>query len=154
MHSFYLRKMYHENLLSKPGGIELRGVPIDLSQIEVPVYVLSTKEDHIAPWISTFEATRLYKGPVKFVLAASGHIAGVVNPPAAEKYGYWTNRRKAASPEAWLKGAEKHPGSWWPDWHRWLRPKSGGKVAARSPDEGGLAAIEDAPGSYVKVRAD
>jgi polyhydroxyalkanoate synthase len=154
MHSFYLRKMYHENLLSQPGGIELRGVPIDLTAIDIPVYILSTKEDHIAPWISTFEATRLYKGPVKFVLAASGHIAGVVNPPSAEKYGYWTKRGKAASPEAWLERAEAHPGSWWPDWHRWLRPKSGGKVAARSPGDGGLEVIEDAPGSYVKVRAD
>ncbi len=154
MHSFYLRKMYQENRLSKPGGIELLGVPIDLTRIELPVYILSTKEDHIAPWTSTFEATHLYRGAVKFVLAASGHIAGVINPPAAEKYAYWTNRGKAASPEAWLEGAQEHPGSWWPDWHRWLSRKSGAKVAARIPGEGGLKALEAAPGSYVKVRAD
>ena len=154
MHSFYLRKMYQENLLSQPGGIELGGVPIDLTKIDLPVYILSAKEDHIAPWTSTHVATRLYGGAVKFVLSASGYIAGIVNPPIAEKYGYWTNRAKVATPEAWLEGTTRHPGSWWPDWQRWLSRKSGPKVPARRPGEGKLEPIEDAPGSYVKVRAD
>ena len=154
MHSFYLRKMYQENLLSEPGGIELGGVRIDLTKIDIPVYILSAKEDHIAPWKSTFVATRLYSGPVKFVLAASGHIAGVVNPPRARKYSYWTNRSKRATPDAWLDGASEHRGSWWPDWHRWLSAKSGPKVPARVPGDGKIEPIEDAPGAYVKVRAD
>jgi polyhydroxyalkanoate synthase len=153
MHSFYLRKMYQENRLSEPGGIELGGVPIDLGAIDIPVYILAAKDDHIAPWISAFVATRLYSGAVKFVLAASGHIAGVINPPAAKKYGYWTNAKKAETPEAWLDTAERHEGSWWPDWHRWLGRKSGKKVPARTPGEGKLKPLEDAPGAYVKVRA-
>ncbi len=153
MHSFYLRKMYQENLLSEPGGIELRGVPIDLTKIDVPVYILSTKEDHIAPWKSTYVATQLYGGPVKYVLSGSGHIAGVVNPPAAHKYGYWTNAKLPSTPEAWFEGAKEHPGSWWPDWDKWLSRKSGPKVAARVPGDGKLKALEDAPGAYVKVKA-
>ena len=99
MHSFYLRNMYQENRLVTPGGITLAGVPIDLGRIKQPSFILSTKEDHIAPWTSTYAATRLYGGPVKFVLSASGHIAGVVNPPAAEKYCYWTNGRPPKTPE-------------------------------------------------------
>jgi polyhydroxyalkanoate synthase len=153
MHSFYLRKMYQENLLVKPGGIELAGVPIDLTKIELPVFMLSTREDHIAPWDSTYAATQLFSGPVKFVLAASGHIAGVVNPPAAGKYGHWTNTRNPKDPETWLKGATEHAGSWWPTWSKWLAKKSGAKVAARVPGDGKLKVIEDAPGSYVKVKA-
>src|SRR5690606_9544605 len=114
MHSFYLRKMYQENRLVKPGGITLKGVPIDLRKVAVPTFILSTKEDHIAPWKTTYAATRLYSGPVKFVLAASGHIAGVVNPPEANKYGYWTNSKLPADPEAWLASAKENAGSWWP----------------------------------------
>jgi polyhydroxyalkanoate synthase len=153
MHSFYLRKMYQENLLVKPGGIALTGVPIDLTKVALPVFMLSTREDHIAPWHSTYAATQLFSGPVKFVLAASGHIAGVVNPPAAGKYGHWTNARNAKDPEVWLKGAKEHQGSWWPTWSKWLARKSGPKVAARVPGDGKLEVIEDAPGSYVKVKA-
>ena len=151
---YYLRKVYLENGLVTPGGLVLDEVPIDVRKIKTPCYFLATKDDHIAPWVSSYPATQLFQGPVKFVLGASGHIAGVINPPAAEKYAYWTNRGKAASPEAWLEGAQEHPGSWWPDWHRWLRPKSGAKVAARVPGAGGLPVLEAAPGSYVKVRAD
>jgi polyhydroxyalkanoate synthase len=153
MHSFYLRKMYQENLLVTPGAIELGGVPIDLAKVDLPVFILSTREDHIAPWKSTFAATRLYKGPVKFCLSASGHIAGVVNPPNAEKYCYWVNAKKAKTPDEWLAGAEQHPGSWWPEWGKWIAKYGGPKVKARMPGEGALKAIEDAPGSYVRVKA-
>ena len=153
MHSFYLRRMYQENLLVKPGGIELAGVPIDLTKIELPVFMLSTREDHIAPWTSTYAVTQLFSGPVKFVLAASGHIAGVVNPPAAGKYGHWTNAKNPKNPDTWLKGASEHSGSWWPTWSKWLAGKSGAKVAARQPGDGKLKVIEDAPGTYVKVMA-
>mgnify|MGYP001360901424 FL=1 len=151
MHSFYLRKMYQENLLVKPGGITLKGVPIDLRKVAVPTFILSTKEDHIAPWKSTYAATRIYSGPVKFVLAASGHIAGVVNPPDAHKYSYWTNSKLPADPEDWLRGAKENPGSWWPEWAKWVSKFGGGKVPARQPGDGKLKPIEDAPGSYVKV---
>jgi polyhydroxyalkanoate synthase len=152
MHGMYLRKMYLENKLVEPGGIELAGVPLDLRRISAPTYILSTSEDHIAPWKSTYKATRLYGGPVKFVLSASGHIAGVINPPAAGKYCYWTNARKPSSPDAWFKGAVRRDGSWWPDWLKWIGRFAGGRVAARVPGAGGLKAIADAPGSYAKVR--
>ncbi|HYB10792.1 MAG TPA: class I poly(R)-hydroxyalkanoic acid synthase [Alphaproteobacteria bacterium] len=153
MHTFYLRKMYQENLLAVPGGIELGGVPIDLGKIALPTFILSTREDHIAPWKSTFSATRLYSGPVKFCLSASGHIAGVVNPPNAQKYCYWTNGKKASSPDEWLAGAEQHPGSWWTEWGKWIAKHGGPMVKARVPGEGALKAVEDAPGSYVRVKA-
>ena len=154
MHSFYLRKMYQENLLSKPGGISLAGVPIDLRKVATPAYLLSTRDDHIAPWKSTYAGTQLYGGPVRFTLATSGHIAGVINPPAAKKYGHWTNDEIATTPDAWLAGATEHAGSWWPDWKRWNAKHSGKKIAAHAPGGGKLTPIEDAPGSYVKVRAE
>jgi polyhydroxyalkanoate synthase len=156
MHSFYLRNMYQENLLSKPGGIELNGVPIDLTKVRTPSFILSTREDHIAPWKATYVATQLYKGPVRFVLAASGHIAGVVNPPAAGKYNHWTNtgmKKFPKSPDEWLAKAEMRPGSWWPEWQEWIAEYTDDKVPAREPGSGKLKAIEDAPGSYVKVQA-
>jgi polyhydroxyalkanoate synthase subunit PhaC len=151
MHSFYLRNMYLRNLLTKPGGIELDGVPIELSRVKVPAYFVSTLEDHIAPWRSTYAGARLLKGPVRFVLGGSGHIAGVINPPAANKYGYWTNNRLTEDPEDWLGEATQHPGSWWSDWSKWIAGHGGGKVPARVPGKGTLRAIEDAPGAYVKV---
>jgi polyhydroxyalkanoate synthase len=152
MHSFYLRNMYQENLLVKPGGISLHGVPIDLGKIRTPAFILSTREDHIAPWRSTYAVTRLYKGPVKFVLSASGHIAGVVNPPGG-KYGHWENIKNPPTPEEWLASATQYPDSWWPLWESWIATYAGGEVQARLPGEGNLEPIEDAPGSYVKVRA-
>jgi polyhydroxyalkanoate synthase len=154
MHSFYLRKMYQENLLSKPGGITLGGVPIDLGKIKTPSFLLSTREDHIAPWRSTYAATRLYGGPVKFVLAASGHIAGVISPPARSKYGHWENDNNPPTPEEWLAEASQHPGSWWPLWENWVSHYAGGEVPARQPGDGKLQPIEPAPGSYVRVRAE
>ncbi len=151
MHSFYLRKCYQENKLIEPGGITLDGVKIDLRTVKTPTYILSAKDDHIAPWKSTYAATQLYAGPVKFVLSGSGHIAGVVNPPAAQKYCYWTNSRKPKTPDKWLEGATQNPGSWWTDWAEWVGKQGGGKVPARKPGDGKLKVIEDAPGSYVKV---
>jgi polyhydroxyalkanoate synthase len=153
MHSFYLRNMYQQNLLVQPGGIELDGVKIDLSRIKLPAYLLSTREDHIAPWKSTYRATQIYQGKTRFVLAASGHIAGVVNPPDAGKYSHWVNTELPAEPEAWLAGATELAGSWWPDWQRWVAGLSKAKVDARQPGDGKLTAIEPAPGSYVKVTA-
>jgi polyhydroxyalkanoate synthase len=152
MHSFYLRKMYQENLLSK-GQIRLLNTRIDLTKIRLPVFILSTREDHIAPWKSTYVATQLYQGPVTFCLSASGHIAGVVNPPAAKKYCYWTNPNNAKTPDAWLQSAQQTPGSWWTEWDSWVDQYGGGDVPARQPGDGKLKALEDAPGSYVRVRA-
>jgi polyhydroxyalkanoate synthase len=153
MHSFYLRNMYLENRLVEPGGISLAGVPIDLGAIKVPTYILATREDHIAPWQSVYAATGHYGGAVKFVLSASGHIAGVVNPPTANKYGYWTNSRKPKNADAWLESAKRHDGSWWRDWGRWVARHAGPKTTpARRPGAAKLKVIEDAPGSYVKVR--
>ncbi|MBM3564652.1 MAG: class I poly(R)-hydroxyalkanoic acid synthase [Alphaproteobacteria bacterium] len=153
MHKFYLREMYLNNRLIEPDALTLAGVPIDLSRIAVPTYVLATKEDHIAPWMSVFAATRLLAGPVRFVLAASGHIAGVINPPAARKYGFWLNPGKAANSETWLKGAAWRDGSWWTDWMEWLGPLGGGRIQPPVPGRGGLKALCDAPGDYVRVKA-
>jgi polyhydroxyalkanoate synthase len=153
MHSFYLRKMYQENRLSQPGGITLADTPIDLGRITVPSYILATREDHIAPWKACYKATQLYAGRKRFVLAASGHIAGVVNPPEAGKYSHWVNTELPPDPDAWLAGATELAGSWWPDWQRWVAGLSKAKVDARTPGDGKLAVIEPAPGSYVKVTA-
>ncbi len=154
MHSFYLRKMYIENRLAQPGGLTLAGVPIDLARARTPLYFVSTLEDHIAPWRSTYRGAKHFPGPVRFVLGGSGHIAGIVNPPAANKYSYWTNPKLPDDPESWLKGASQHPGSWWTDWAGWVARHGGDKVPPRIPGKGKLKAIEDAPGSYVKMRVD
>jgi polyhydroxyalkanoate synthase len=153
MHSFYLRRMYQQNDLVKPGGVELAGVKLDLRRIKLPTYILSTREDHIAPWKSTYRATQVYKGPTRFVLAASGHIAGVANPPDAGKYSHWVSADLPADPDAWFHGATELAGSWWPDWHRWVSGLDKATVPARIPGDGALPALEDAPGSYVKVMA-
>jgi polyhydroxyalkanoate synthase len=156
MHRFYLRSMYEHNLLCEPGGITLLDTPIDLGKIKVPAYFLSTIEDHIAPWRSTYAGTQLLKGDKRFVLGGSGHIAGVINPPRSDrlKYGYWTNANGAlpADPNEWLRAAERHEGSWWPDWERWISSLDDEQVPARIPGDGKLAVIEDAPGSYVRQR--
>ena len=153
MHSFYLRNMYQKNRLSKPGGINLGGVDIDLSKIKTHTYILAAKDDHISPWRSSYKATQLYSGKNKFVLAGSGHIAGVVNPPAAKKYAYWTNSKLPENPDDWFAGAKQHDGSWWPDWIKWIRGMEKKTVPARVPGDGGLDIIEDAPGSYVQIKA-
>ena len=154
MHSFYLRKMYLENKLVEPGGIALDGVDIDLRTIKTPSYFLSTRDDHIAPWKSTYAATRLFKGPLRFVLSASGHIAGVINPPAAGKYCYWTSDKKPLKdPDAWFAATTQTDGSWWPDWDAWVKKFAGKKaVPARVPGDGKLTVLDDAPGPFVKAR--
>jgi polyhydroxyalkanoate synthase len=149
MHSFYLRNMYLKNLLGVPGGIELAGVKMDLSKVKVPAYFISTAEDHIAPWKTTYRGAKYLGGPVRFVLGGSGHIAGIVNPPAANKYHYWTSDAFPDTADEWLQSATQHPGSWWEDWQRWMGAQNGGdKVPARIPSK----AIEDAPGAYVTLR--
>ena len=154
MHSYYLRNMYQNNLLSRPGGLVIDNVPIDLRKIAIPVYIQAGKEDHIAPSRSVYKATQIYSGPIRFMLAGSGHIAGVVNPPRNKKYQHWLNETDKNPPTLaeWQAGAKEFPGSWWNDWDKWLSEKSGPKVPARQPGDGALPAIEDAPGSYVKVR--
>ena len=154
-HRDYLERLYRQNLLVKPGAITIMGVPIDLMRIETPAYIQAGREDHIAPAASVWKLTRTLKGPKRFVLAGSGHIAGVVNPPAAQKYQYWTNEGPAASLDEFVAGARETKGSWWPDWIEWLRAQAPGQVAARGarvPGEGKLHPIEDAPGRYVRTR--
>ena len=152
MHSFYLRKMYQENLLCQPNGLALAGVSIDLSKVKIPTYFLSTREDHIAPWKSTYRGTHLLGGKNRFVLAASGHIAGVVNPPDGGKYSHWVNTDLPDDPETWFAGATEIAGSWWPDWQRWVTGHDKKMVPLRTPGDRELKVIEDAPGSYVAVR--
>jgi polyhydroxyalkanoate synthase subunit PhaC len=152
MHSFYLRKMYQQNLLAKPGGITLADTPIDLSKVRTPTFILATREDHIAPWKSTYAATRLYSGPIKFVLSDAGHMAGVISPPGT-KYGHWANDKLPSSPDEWFGGATPNQGSWWPLWDQWVTQLEGGRVPARQPGSGELPIIENAPGSYVRVRS-
>ena len=149
---FYLRNFYQKNLLREAGGLTLAGTPIDLTSVRTPTYLMAAKDDHIAPWKSCYPGTQLFAGPRKFVLAASGHIAGVVNPPGAMKYGHWAHAKLPKGADDWLEAATWHDGSWWPDWYRWLKPKGGKKVPSRVIGDGGLEPIEPAPGSYVKVR--
>jgi polyhydroxyalkanoate synthase len=150
-HMFYLRNCYLENKLSK-GQMEIGGEHLDLGNVTIPVYNLATREDHIAPAKSAFLGSKFFGGPVKFVLAGSGHIAGVVNPPGKAKYQYWTGDAPAGNLDNWVKKATEHPGSWWPDWVDWIKAQDAETVPAREPGGGALKAIEDAPGSYVKVR--
>ena len=152
LHLFYLREFYQNNLLAA-GGMTLGGVKLDLSKVKTPIYAQSSKEDHIAPAASVYKGVKLFGGPKTYIMAGSGHIAGVINHPAAKKYQYWTNPELPETLEEWQAGATEHPGSWWPDWIEWLGEKSGGKVKARNPAKGKLKPIEDAPGSYVKVKS-
>ena len=150
-HSFYLREFYNENRLAK-GEMTIAGTKLNLKKVRLPIYELATKEDHIAPAKSVFIGSRLFGGPVEFVLAGSGHIAGVVNPPEKMKYQFWTAPKAAADTlEEWMARAKEHPGSWWPHWTKWLAEHSGGWTIPREPGET-LGVIEDAPGSYVKAK--
>jgi polyhydroxyalkanoate synthase subunit PhaC len=153
-HSFYLRNCYLDNKLSK-GEMEIGGIKLDLKKVKVPVYNLATREDHIAPAKSVLFGSQFFGGPVKYVLAGSGHIAGVVNPPSKPKYQYWTGGKPTGSNvDEWLKKATEHPGSWWPDWLQWLRSHDAKKtIAARKIGGDKLKPTEDAPGSYVKVKS-
>jgi polyhydroxyalkanoate synthase len=150
LHLFYLRKFYMENALAK-GELTLDNVRLDLAKVKTPIYVQSSKEDHIAPARSVYRGAKLFGGPVTFTLAGSGHIAGVINAPVAKKYQYWTNPELPATVEQWMEGAKETPGSWWPHWVEWLKARSGKLVPARDPAKGPLKPLEDAPGSYVKV---
>ena len=149
-HAFYLREFYHLNRLSK-GEMQLGGVNLDLSKIKIPIYELATKEDHIAPAESVFLGSKLFGGPVRFVMAGSGHIAGVVNPPGKKKYQFWLGE-PCGTLEEWMAQAGETAGSWWPDWASWLGGQSGEKVPARDPAAGSFKPVEDAPGSYVRSR--
>ncbi len=154
MHSFYLRNMYQKNLLVQPGGILMKGMPVDLREVRQPCYFLSCREDHIAPWTSTYKGARHFGGKPRFVLAASGHIAGVVNPPEGGKYNHFINPELPESADEWFAEATEISGSWWPDWQRWVAALAPEQVPARVPGSvRGFKAIEDAPGSYVKVRS-
>ncbi len=152
MHLYYLRNMYLKNALVKPGALEVNGTPVDLHKVKTPTYVQAGKEDHIAPARSVFKITQYFKGPLRFIMAGSGHIAGVVNPPSAQKYQYWTAETLPETLEDFMAAATEHKGSWWPDWQAWLAPQSGKQVPARIPGAAGLPVIEDAPGRYVKQR--
>jgi polyhydroxyalkanoate synthase len=153
LHMFYLRNFYKDNALTT-GALTLGGEKLDLSKVKIPIYVQSSKDDHIAPYRSVYRGARAFGGPVTFTMAGSGHIAGVINHPDARKYQHWTNEHLPGSVEGWLSGAQEHPGSWWPHWADWLRARSGPLVPARDPAKGKLKPLEDAPGSYVRVRSD
>ncbi|MDN3516252.1 class I poly(R)-hydroxyalkanoic acid synthase [Aquisalimonas lutea] len=153
MHAFYLRNMYQENRLKEPGGIELGGVPIDLQRIRTPHCFVAAREDHIAPWHTCYRGVHLMQGDNRFILGGAGHIAGIVNPPARAKYAYWTSDATPPTGAEWLDTATRHEGSWWPEWNQWLVDRAGGTVPARTPGDGGLTPIEDAPGSYVREKA-
>jgi len=154
-HLDYLTDLYRDNRLVQPGSLKVDGTPIDLTKVKTPAYVQAGREDHIAPADSVWKMTDLFQGPIKFVLAGSGHIAGVVNPPSAKKYQYWTNDAAARTLDDFVAGATETKGSWWPDWRDWLTALDDKKVAvkkARVPGKGRLDAIADAPGDYVRMR--
>jgi polyhydroxyalkanoate synthase len=152
LHLFYLRKFYGENALAK-GELTLDNVRLDLKSVKTPIYVQSSKEDHIAPARSVYKGAQLFGGPVTFTLAGSGHIAGVINAPAAQKYQHWTNEALPPTLAEWQAGASEHPGSWWPHWASWLKARSGAQVPARDPAKGKLKPLGDAPGAYVQVKS-
>jgi polyhydroxyalkanoate synthase len=154
-HRDYLERLYRRNLMMKPGAMTVKGIPIDLGTIETPSYIQAGREDHIAPAPSVWKLTRVLKGPKRFILAGSGHIAGVVNPPAAGKYQYWTSDEPATTLQEFIAYSTEHKGSWWPDWIQWLKGFGGKTVkakGARIPGQGKRKAIEDAPGRYVRTR--
>jgi polyhydroxyalkanoate synthase len=154
LHLFYLENFYRKNRLAK-GELELGGHRLSLSNVKVPVFAQSAEGDHIAPYRSVYNGTRLFGGPVTFMLAGSGHIAGVVNPPGAQKYQHWVHRDEhlPATVEEWRANADEFPGSWWPFWMEWLKPQSGEQVPARDPAASPLGSLGDAPGEYVKVKS-
>jgi polyhydroxyalkanoate synthase len=152
MHSFYLRNMYQHNKLITPAAITINGIEIDLAKIDNDCYFLSCKEDHITPWKSTFAALKHFKGNVQFTLSGSGHVGGVINLPTKNKYGYWINDEDMSNPDGWLDKSINYQGSWWSHWDNWCKIRSGKLIKAIDPKKGKLKAIEDAPGSYVKMK--
>jgi len=152
LHLFYLNRFYHENAMAK-NEMTLLGEPIRLAKVKTPIYMQCSKEDHIAPAPSVYRSAQLFSGPVTYTMAGSGHIAGVINPPAANKYQHWINPDLPDTLEEWTENAVEHPGSWWPHWDAWLSAQSGADVPARHPGDGELPVLGDAPGEYVKVRS-
>ena len=152
LHLFYLRKFYRDNALTK-GELELLGQKLSLKDVKIPIFMQSSKEDHIAPCASVFNSAKAFGGPVEYIIAGSGHIAGVINHPDAKKYQYWIGEKLCDGLPEWQSKAQEHPGSWWPHWNAWLVERSGSDVPARTPGEGGLKVLGDAPGEYVKVRS-
>ena len=152
MHSWYLRNLYLKNNLCQPNALSIDGKPLDVSAIDVPACFVSAVEDHIAPWKSTYMGAQLFSGPTRFILGGSGHIAGIVNPPAAKKYGYRVSDSLPETADQFMASQPVNEGSWWPEWDRWIRTLDAAEVPARVPGAGKLAAIEAAPGTYVKVR--
>ena len=154
MYSYYLRNTYQDNKLCKPDALKMLGAPVSLKRVKLPAFVFSAREDHIVPWKGGYRSARTLGGKVKFVLGASGHIAGTINPASKGKRSYWSNEALPADGEKWLAGAREIPGSWWSEWSRWLKPYGGKMVAARKKLGGGRRKpIEPAPGRYVKERA-
>jgi polyhydroxyalkanoate synthase len=154
MYCWYLRHTYLQNELTVPGQLSICGEKIDLRSIEAPVFLYASREDHIVPWKGAYASTRVFKGKKRFVLGASGHIAGVINAPAAKKRSHWTNDKLPASADDWFSGAKEAPGSWWPDWSGWLKGHAGPMVAApKAPGSRKFKPIEPAPGRYVKAKA-
>jgi polyhydroxyalkanoate synthase len=154
MYCWYLRHTYLQDELKQPGKLTVCGEKLDLSAVKAPVFIYASREDHIVPWKAAYASTRIMSGKKRFVLGASGHIAGVINPPAKKKRNYWTNNSLPADAEAWLDGATEVPGSWWPDWTAWLKPMAGALVAApKAPGSAKYKAIEPAPGRYVRQKA-
>jgi polyhydroxyalkanoate synthase len=154
-HRAYLEDLYRDNKLAQPGGVTIDGTPIDLAKVGTPSYIQAGREDHIAPATSVWKLTEHFSGPTRFILAGSGHIAGVVNPPSAKKYQYWTNEGNQSTLDEFIAGAKEVAGSWWPDWIRWIEEGTPARAAvdgARIPGNGAFPAIEDAPGRYVKSR--
>nr|WP_295108215.1 class I poly(R)-hydroxyalkanoic acid synthase [uncultured Caulobacter sp.] len=152
LHLFYLRNFYKDNALTT-GQLSLGGEHLDLSKVKTPIYVQSSKDDHIAPYRSVYRGAKAFGGPVTFTMAGSGHIAGVINHPDAQKYQHWTNESLPSDVGQWIAGATEHPGSWWPHWAEWLRSRSGDQVPARDPAKGKLRPLENAPGSFVMVKS-
>ena len=152
LHLAYLRQCYRDNALAQ-AQMTFGGERLNIAKIKTPAFFQAAKEDHIAPAVSVYNGAKLFGGPVNFMLAGSGHIAGVINPPAAGKYQHWTNDQLPPTLEEWQAGATEHPGSWWPTWDGWLAPRSGEKIPAPKPGDGELAVLCDAPGTYVLVKA-
>jgi polyhydroxyalkanoate synthase len=154
MYCWYTRNTYLENNIREPGKTKQCGVPVDLSKVKVPLYLLASREDHIVPWKTAYQSKDLIGGDARFVLAASGHVAGVINPPARNKRSHWLNDDLESDPQGWVDAAEEKPGSWWPDWDAWMRRHSNGTVSApTAPGNENYPAIEPAPGRYVKEKS-
>jgi polyhydroxyalkanoate synthase len=154
MYAWYLRNTYFENNLVKPGKCIVGGEKVDLRKLDMPVYIYGSREDHIVPIAGAYDSTQVLPGKKRFVMGASGHIAGVINPPSKNKRSYWINDKLPKTFEEWFKGAKEHPGSWWTDWSAWLKPHAGKLIAApKNYGKGRYKVIEPAPGRYVRAKA-